>query len=140
MSYDPDNVFARILRGEIPSIKVFEDADTLAFMDIMPRADGHCLVIAKTPCRNILDASPDQLAAVMLTVQKLSRAVMTALGATGVTIQQFNEKDGGQEVFHLHFHILPRLEGVKLRAPGTMGDMAAIAGHAGRIRAALNAG
>ena len=140
MSYDPDNVFARILRGEIPSTRVFEDAETLVFMDIMPRADGHCLVIPKTPCRNILDATPAQMAAVMVSVQKAARAVMAAFGATGVTVQQFNEADGGQEVFHLHFHVLPRHEGVKLRPPGKMGDMESIAGHAGRIRAAWPAG
>lgn len=137
MSYDSDNIFAKILRGEIPSTRVYEDAQTLVFMDIMPRADGHCLVIPKTPCRNILDASPDQLAAVMQTVQRVSHAVMTAFGATGVTIQQFNEADGGQEVFHLHVHILPRHADVSLRAPGVMGDMDAIADHAEKIRAAL---
>jgi histidine triad (HIT) family protein len=140
MSYDPDNIFARILRGEIPSTRVFEDADTLVFMDIMPRADGHCLVIPKTPCRNILDATPAQMAAVMVSVRKAARAVMAAFGATGVTIQQFNEADGGQEVFHLHFHVLPRHGGVSLRPPGKMGDMEAIAGHAARIRAAWPAG
>ncbi|SFT49172.1 HIT family protein [Sedimentitalea nanhaiensis] len=137
-SYDPDNIFAKILRGEIPSTRVYEDDATLVFMDIMPRADGHCLVIPKTPCRNILDASPAQLAAVMETVQKVSHAVMRAFGATGVTIQQFNEADGGQEVFHLHFHILPRHSDVRLRPPGNMGDMEQIAGHAERIRAALS--
>ncbi|MFC6687826.1 HIT family protein [Jhaorihella thermophila] len=138
MTYDPDNIFARILRGEIPSTRIYEDDDTLAFMDIMPRADGHCLVIPKTPCRNILDASPEQLAAVINTVQKMARAVMKAFDAGGVTIQQFNEAAGGQEVFHLHFHVLPRHEGVKLRPPGQMGDMEAIARHAERIRAALD--
>lgn len=138
MTYDPDNIFARILRGEIPSTRVYEDDDTLAFMDIMPRADGHCLVIPKTPCRNILDASPEQLAAVINTVQKMARAVMKAFDAGGVTIQQFNEAAGGQEVFHLHFHVLPRHEGVKLRPPGQMGDMEAIARHSERIRAALD--
>lgn len=137
MSYDSENIFAKILREEIPSIRVYEDAQTLVFMDIMPRADGHCLVIPKTPCRNILDASPDQLAAVMQTVQRVSHAVMKAFGATGVTIQQFNEADGGQEVFHLHVHILPRHAGVALRAPGQMGDMEAISTHADKIRAAL---
>ena len=137
MSYDPDNIFARILRDEIPSTRVYEDDSTLVFMDIMPRADGHCLVIPKTPCRNILDASAGQLSAVMLATQTVARATMSAFGATGVTIQQFNEADGGQEVFHLHFHILPRHAGVPLRAPGKMGDMAAIAEHAARIRAAL---
>ncbi|WP_170366417.1 HIT family protein [Ruegeria arenilitoris] len=136
-AYDPENIFAKILRGEIPSTRVYEDADTLAFMDIMPRADGHLLVIPKTPCRNVLDATPEQLAAVMTTVQKLARAVMRAFDAEGVTIQQFNEAAGGQEVFHLHFHVLPRHEGVSLRPPGKMGDFDEIAKHAERIRAAL---
>ncbi|MFD0909092.1 HIT family protein [Ruegeria arenilitoris] len=136
-AYDPENIFAKILRGEIPSTRVYEDEDTLAFMDIMPRADGHLLVIPKTPCRNVLDATPEQLAAVMTTVQKLARAVMRAFDAEGVTIQQFNEAAGGQEVFHLHFHVLPRHEGVSLRPPGKMGDFDEIAKHAERIRAAL---
>ena len=104
--YDPDNIFAKILRGEIPSTKVYEDDDTLVFMDIMPRADGHCLVIPKTPCRNLLDASTEQLASVIAVTQKVARAVKEAFDAGGVTIQQFNEAVGGQEVFHLHFHIL----------------------------------
>tara|TARA_X000000950_G_scaffold249459_1_gene309319 strand:- start:158 stop:574 length:417 start_codon:yes stop_codon:yes gene_type:complete len=136
-AYDTDNIFAKILRGEIPSTRVYEDEDTLAFMDIMPRADGHLLVIPKTPCRNVLDASAAQLEAVICTVQKLANASKAAFGADGVTIQQFNEAAGGQEVFHLHFHVLPRHEGVPLRAPGQMGDMEAIAGHAEKIRAAL---
>ena len=136
-AYDPDNIFAKILRGEIPATRVYEDDETLAFMDIMPRADGHLLVIPKTPCRNVLDASPEQLAAVMNTVQKLSHAVMKAFGAGGVTIQQFNEAAGGQEVFHMHFHVLPRHEGDRLRPPGQMGDMQEIAAHAEKIRAAL---
>lgn len=137
MSYDPDNIFAKILRDEIPSNRVYEDDETLAFMDIMPRADGHLLVIPKTPCRNVLDATPEQLAAVIATVQKLSQAVMKAFDADGVTIQQFNEAAGGQEVFHLHFHVLPRHEGVSVRAPGTMGDFDQIGQHADKIRAAL---
>ncbi|MCX8954952.1 HIT family protein [Ruegeria sp. NA] len=137
MVYDPDNIFAKILRGEIPSSKVYEDADTLAFMDIMPRADGHLLVIPKTPCRNVLDATPDQLAAVMNTVQKMARAVMKAFDADGVTIQQFNETAGGQEVFHLHFHVLPRHDGVSMRPPGKMGDFDLIAEHAEKIKFAL---
>lgn len=137
MAYDPENIFAKILREEIPSIRVYEDADTLVFMDIMPRADGHVLVIPKTPCRNLLDATADQLAAVMATVQRLSHAVMAAFDADGVTIQQFNEAAGGQEVFHLHFHVLPRHEGVKTRPPGTMADMDVLNEHAAKIRAAL---
>lgn len=136
-TYDNDNIFAKILRGEVPSEKLFEDAETYAFMDIMPRADGHCLVIPKTPCRNILDASPAQMAAVMGTVQKLARAVMQAFDAGGVTLQQFNEAPGGQEVFHLHFHVLPRHDGVALRPPGKMEDAAVIKANAEKIRAAL---
>lgn len=135
--YDDQNIFAKILRGEIPCTKVFEDEDTLCFMDIMPRADGHCLVIPKTPCRNMLDASPAQLAACMATVNRVANAAMTGLEADGITLQQFNEDAGGQEVYHLHFHILPRHEGVSLRAPGQMGDMDQIAEIAARIRGAL---
>jgi histidine triad (HIT) family protein len=138
-AYDPDNIFGKLLRGEIPAARVYEDDDTLAFMDIMPRADGHLLVIPKTPCRNVLDASPEQLASVMKTVQKLSHAVMKAFSADGVTLQQFNEAAGGQEVFHLHFHILPRHDGDRLRPPGQMAEREVIEAHAGRIRAALAA-
>ncbi|WP_109467854.1 HIT family protein [Albibacillus kandeliae] len=137
-AYDPDNIFAKILRGEIPSTRVYEDEATLVFMDIMPRAPGHCLVIPKTPCRNLLDASAEQLSAVIATVQKMSHAVMKGLGADGVTIQQFNEAPGGQEVFHLHFHVLPRHEGDKVGPPGVMGDMAEIAAIAEKIRAAVS--
>lgn len=137
--YDDQNIFAKILRGEIPSTRVFEDSGTLCFMDIMPRADGHCLVIPKTPCRNILDASPEQMTACMKAVQIVSKAAMKGLGADGITLQQFNEDTGGQEVFHLHFHILPRHSGVALRPPGQMGDLDQIAKIADRIRGALPA-
>ncbi len=136
-AYDDQNIFAKILRGEIPSFKVYEDDDTFCFMDIMPRTDGHCLVIPKTPCRNILDASPEQLAACMKTVNKVANAAKTAFNADGITLQQFSEAAGGQEVFHLHFHIHPRHEGLPMRAPGTMGDMDVIKGHAEQIAAAL---
>ncbi|KIC09860.1 HIT family hydrolase [Leisingera sp. ANG-M1] len=139
-AYDPDNIFAKLLRGEIPSTRVYEDDDTLAFMDIMPRADGHLLVIPKTPCRNLLDATPAQLAVVMQTVQRLSQAAIKAFGADGVTVQQFNEAAGGQEVFHLHFHVLPRREGDRLRPPGQMGDQELIQEQAAQIRAALGDG
>ncbi|QFT72521.1 HIT family protein [Ruegeria sp. THAF33] len=135
--YDPDNIFAKILREEIPCMRVYEDDETLAFMDIMPRADGHLLVIPKTPCRNVLDATPEQLTAVVKTVQKMARAVKSAFDADGVTIQQFNEAAGGQEVFHLHFHVLPRHEGVSMRPPGKMGDFELIGEHAKKISAAL---
>jgi histidine triad (HIT) family protein len=137
MSYDPDNVFAKILRGEIPSFKVYEDEATYCFMDIMPRSDGHCLVIPKTPCRNILDATPEQLSACMATVQKVSNACMKAFGADGISLQQFSEAAGGQEVFHLHFHIHPRHAGVSMRPAGTMGDMDLIKGHGEAIAAAI---
>lgn len=137
MTYDPDNIFAKILRDEIPSIRVYEDDATLVFMDIMPRVPGHVLVIPKTPARNILDASPDQMSAVMATVQKLGHAVMKAFGAEGVTTQQFNEAAGGQEVFHLHVHVLPRHQGVSLNPPGVMGDMDDLQANAAKIRAAL---
>ncbi len=113
-TYDPNNIFARILRGELPAHKVYEDAETLAFLDIMPRCEGHTLVIPKGPARNTLDATPSQLAACLTTVQKIARAQLVAYGAQGILIQQFNEPAGGQEVYHLHFHVLPRWDGVKL--------------------------
>ena len=136
-AYDDQNIFAKILRDEIPSMRVYEDEETLCFMDIMPRTDGHCLVIPKTPCRNILDASDAQLAAVMRTVRKVANAAKAAFDADGITLQQFNETAGGQEVFHLHFHIHPRHAGVSMRPPGQMGDMDAIKAHADKIRMAL---
>ncbi|MEI5680356.1 MULTISPECIES: HIT family protein [unclassified Mesorhizobium] len=138
MAYDDSNVFAKILRGELPSHKLYEDADTFALMDIMPRGDGHCLVIPKKASRNIFDVEPDSLAAVMRTVQKLSRAVMKAFSADGVTVQQFNETAGGQVVFHLHVHILPRFEGVALKPhTGSMEKPEILATNAEKIRAAL---
>ena len=136
-AYDDQNIFAKILRGETPNVTVYEDDDTLCFMDIMPRTDGHCLVIPKTPCRNVLDASDEQLAAVMRTVKKVANAAKAGFAADGITLQQFNETAGGQEVFHLHFHIHPRHAGVAMRPPGQMGDMDAIQAHAETIRAAL---
>ena len=137
-SYDDSNVFAKILRGELPSTRVYEDDHTLAFMDIMPRCDGHVLVIPKTPARNLLDATPEQLAACLATVQKVGRAAMKAFGADGLTVQQFNESAGGQVVFHLHYHVLPRHDGVSLR-PHTqeMADAAVLNANAEKIRAAL---
>ncbi|MFT5508270.1 MAG: histidine triad (HIT) family protein [Hyphomicrobiaceae bacterium] len=139
MSYDNDNIFAKILRGEIPSEMVYQDADTFAFMDIMPRAEGHVLVIPKSPARNMLDASPEQLAACLATVQKVSQAMLKAFGAAGITLQQFNEAAGGQEVFHLHYHVLPRHEGIRLNPPGVMGDQDLIKASADKIRTALQA-
>ena len=137
-TYDTANVFAKILRGELPCEKVFEDAETLAFMDIMPRCDGHALVVPKTSARNILDATPAQLATCLRTIQLVARAQMTAFGASGITIQQFNEPAGGQVVFHLHFHVLPRHDGVALKPPaGAMASSDVLAANAARLRAAL---
>jgi histidine triad (HIT) family protein len=136
-AYDDQNILAKILRGEIPCFKVYEDDETLCFMDIMPRSDGHCLVIPKTPCRNVLDATDAQLAAVMATVKKVAKAAKTAFDADGITLQQFNEAAGGQEIFHLHFHIHPRHTGVPLRGAGVMGNMDVIKANGEAIAAAL---
>ncbi len=138
MTYDPDNIFAKILRGELPSEQVYEDDHTVVLMDIMPRVDGHVLVIPKGPARNMLDATADQLAACMNSVQKISHALMKAFDAEGITLQQFNETAGGQEVFHLHFHVLPRHEAVKPRPPHQNIEKPEILkANADKIRAAL---
>jgi histidine triad (HIT) family protein len=140
MTYDDSNVFAKILRGELPAHKVYEDANTLAFMDIMPRADGHTLVIPKTPARNVLDATPEQLAACMATAQTIARALIPAFNADGITIQQFSEPAGGQVVFHLHVHVIPRWDGVKLGPhTGAMEKPDVLAANAEKIRKALAA-
>lgn len=137
-TYDDGNVFARILRGELPAERVFEDDETVALMDIMPRCDGHTLVIPKTPARNVLDATPAQLAACLRTVQIVARAQLKAFDAQGITIQQFNESAGGQVVFHLHYHVMPRHTGVALRPhTGTMETGAILAANAARLRTAL---
>ncbi len=136
--YDADNIFAKVLRGDLPCHKVHEDEATLTFMDIMPRGRGHCLVIPKAPARNILDISADSLQAVALSVQRAARAVKQAYEADGVTVQQFNEEAGGQAVFHLHFHVIPRFTGVPLLPPATtMEKPEVLAAEAERIRAAL---
>jgi histidine triad (HIT) family protein len=137
-AYDPNNIFAKILRGEIPCHKIIEDDTALAFMDIMPRCDGHCLVIPKTPARGLLDMPADALAALMPRVQKVAAAAVKAFGADGLTLQQFNEAAGGQEVFHLHFHILPRVDGVALRPHSKeMAKPELLKAQAERIRAAM---
>ena len=118
-AYDPNNPFAKILRGEVPSYKVFEDEHTLAFLDIMPRCQGHTLVIPKAPVRNILDIDPEDLSHVARVAQKIARAAMTAFNAEGITLQQFSEPAGGQVVFHLHVHVMPRYAGVALLPPAS---------------------
>ena len=137
-AYDDQNVFAKILRGELPAEKVYEDEATLVIMDIMPRGDGHVLVIPKTPSRNILDIAEKDLFAVMSTAKKMARAVVAAFDADGTTIQQFSESAGGQVVFHTHVHVIPRFGDVPLRPhTGEMADQAVLAANAQRIRAAL---
>ncbi|MFZ1104032.1 MAG: HIT family protein [Hyphomicrobiaceae bacterium] len=138
MAYDSSNVFARILRGELPAHKVYEDAETLALMDIMPRCEGHALVIPKAPVRNVLDASEAQLAACIRTVQKVAAAAKQAFAADGITLLQANEGAGGQVVFHLHFHVMPRWEGKPLGPPATqMAKPEVLAANAERLRKAL---
>jgi histidine triad (HIT) family protein len=137
-AYDPTNVFAKILNGELPSHKVYEDDRTLAFMDVMPRSDGHVLVIPKKPARNLLDVAPDELGYVIGVVQTVAKATKLAMGADGLTIQQFNEEAGGQVVFHLHFHIVPRYEGQPLRPhTGDFEKPDVLTAHAEKIKAAL---
>ncbi len=118
-AYDQNNIFAKILRGELPCYKVYEDERAFVFLDIMPRAAGHALVIPKNPARNVLDVAPEDLAHVMTVAQKVAKAGMQAFDADGVTIQQFNESAGGQVVFHLHVHVIPRKEGVMLKPPAS---------------------
>jgi len=140
-AYDPSNIFAKILRGEMPAHKVYEDEHTLAFMDVMPQGEGHTLVVPKAPSRGLLDADPEALSALIRSVQVVGRAVKAAFHADGLTVFQFNEPAGGQTVFHLHVHIVPRFEGVPLqRHTGGMADRTVLAEHAARIRAALAAG
>ena len=140
MPYDANNVFAKILRGELPAHKVLEDADTLAFMDIMPRCEGHTLVIPKAPVRNLLDVSPTQLAACAKTIQRVAPAVLKAFDGDGLTLQQANEAAGGQIVFHLHFHLMPRWEGKSLGpAASKMEKPETLAANAEKVRKALAA-
>ena len=140
MAYDPNNVFAKVLRGEIPCHKLYEDGDTLAFLDIMPRSDGHALVITKEKARDLYDIKPEPLGKLMAVVQKLAPVIQDAMGAGGVLIQQFNGAAAGQTVFHLHFHIVPIKEGVPLKPhAGQMADQAALAATAEKIRKKLQA-
>ncbi len=138
MAYDPSNIFARILRSEVPCHKVYEDDNTLAFMDIMPQADGHTLVIPRTPGENIHDLPEEALAATIRTTQKVAGAIRLAFDPPGIMIAQLNGAPAGQSVFHLHFHIVPRYAGKDFRmAAGEMADPAVLAEHAARIRAHL---
>lgn len=137
-TYDNDNIFAKILRGEIPCHKVYEDDDAIAFMDVMPQSDGHVLVLPKAASRNILDADPAVLAKLAPLLQQLSVAAKSAFDADGISLMQFNEGAGGQTVFHLHFHIVPRYDGVPMKAHGRgIEDPGVLAANAEKLRAAL---
>jgi histidine triad (HIT) family protein len=137
-AYDDKNIFARILKGELPSHRVYEDAEVVAFMDVMPQGKGHTLVVPRAPSRNLLDADPAVLGTSMAIVQKIARAVKEAFAADGVTIMQFNEPASGQTVFHLHFHVIPRFEGVPLqRHTGEMEKPEVLAANAEKVRKAL---
>jgi histidine triad (HIT) family protein len=137
-SYDPNNVFAKILRGELPAHKVYENDKVFAFLDIMPRAPGHTLVIPKAAARTFLDIAPDELAELAKATQTIARAAMKAFSADGLTIQQFNETAGGQLVFHLHIHVIPRKIGVALKPPASFKeDPAVLSDQALRLAAAL---
>lgn len=138
--YDPTNIFAKILRGEIPAYKVHEDDQVVAFMDVMPQGIGHTLVLPKAPSRNLLDADPADLGTLMAVIKKVALAVKKAFAADGVTIMQFNEAASGQTVFHLHFHVIPRFEGVPLRPhTGEMESPDILAANAAKIKQALAA-
>lgn len=137
-AYDPNNIFSKILKGDIPSVRVYEDEHTIAFMDVMPQAPGHVLVIPREGSRNLLDADPLVLARTIPVVQKIAKAVRDAFDADGIHIAQFNESAAGQTVFHLHFHVIPRHDRMPLRlhADG-MEDVEVLTAHATKIRAAL---
>jgi histidine triad (HIT) family protein len=119
-AYDPNNIFAKILRGEFQCHKIYENDKVLAFLDIMPRAPGHALVLPKASARNILDVPPDDLAEVMKVAQRIAKVSVDKFGADGVTVQQFNESAGGQVVFHLHVHVIPRKDGIALKPPASV--------------------
>lgn len=137
-TYDSSNIFAKILRGEIPSQRVYEDDAVVAFMDVMPQGPGHTLVVPKAPSRNLLDADPAVFGPLFANVQKVARAVKKAFDADGVTVMQFNEPASGQTVFHLHVHIIPRFEGIPLKPhSGQMEKPEVLAENAGKIRTAL---
>ena len=139
-AYDDGNIFAKILRGDIPSARIVEDAETLALMDAFPQSRGHCLVISKTSrARNLLDIEPEALNAVMATVQRVARGVKAALKPDGILISQFNGSAAGQTIFHLHVHILPRWSGVELgrHGQGGMADAAELKALAAAIAAQI---
>jgi histidine triad (HIT) family protein len=139
-AYDPSNIFAKILRGELPCYKVYEDDHVLAFLDILPRTPGHTLVIPKAPARNIMDISPEDFAHVARGAHKIAGASMRAFKADGITIQQFSEAAGGQVVFHLHMHVMPRHNGIALLPPAShKEDAKVLEENAAKLIGALSA-
>ena len=137
-AYDPNNIFAKILRGDLPCYKIYEDDKALAFLDIMPRAPGHALVLPKAQARNILDAAPEDFAHVMKIAQRIAKVSVEVFGADGVTLQQFSEGAGGQVVFHLHVHVIPRKAGVALKPPASVKEAPdVLADQAKQLSAAL---
>lgn len=138
MTYDPNNIFAKVLRGELPKVAVYEDEHTLAFMDIMPSVEGHTLVIPKQPCEGILDASEEIASAVIRATRKVAAAVKKALNCPGIMLVQLNGAAAGQSIPHLHFHVLPRAEGLDLKLHGrAMADVGRLEQIAARIRSAM---
>src|SRR5215469_7821797 len=138
MAYDRNNIFAKILRGEIPCVKVFEDGKTLAIMDVMPESEGHVLVVPKEAAVDVLDLSADGLAAMMATTQKIAQAVDKALRPDGILLKQYNRAAAGQSIFHVHFHVVPRWAGVGLAPHGkVMVDAAKLEPIAAMIRSEL---
>lgn len=136
--YDPDNIFAKIIRGEIPCHRVFEDDGVLAFLDIMPMAAGHTLILPKAPARNILDVADKDLAQVIGVARRVAVAAKRVFAADGITLNQFSEPAGGQSVFHLHVHVIPRKDGVPLRPPMSYReDMEVLASQAKDLATAI---
>lgn len=137
--YDPDNIFAKILRGEIPSAKVWEDDDTLVIMDAFPQTEGHCLILPKAPARNLMDAPADMVARIIQVTQRVAKAVAEALDSDGVRVAQFNGAPAGQSVFHLHFHVIPIKTGAAMgEHGGGQADPEALSALAAKIAAKMD--
>jgi len=137
-TYDHNNIFAKIIRNEMPCVKVYEDDGVICFMDVFPQSKGHCLVVPKAASRNLLEVNPKDIGRLFGTAQRIAKAVDSALKPNGIVVTQFNGAPAGQTVFHTHVHIIPRYEGQALGAHGgTMADMDALQGLAEKVKAAL---
>lgn len=138
MAYDNDNIFARILRGELPAHVVLDEEHCLAFMDVMPQSPGHTLVIPRTPAQNVFELSDDDLSSLIVAARRVAVAVRAAFSPGGVTLMQLNGADAGQSVFHIHFHVIPRYDGEGLKFHAReVAEPEVLAAHAERIRAQL---